>query len=128
MTDEPSPDSRVAALEQQLSQMLDTHRAALVQAGLRAEAARAGMVDLDGLKLLDARDVTLDALGEVVGGVGLMATMKRAKPWLFGMAGPAASSSHGASAPPAQTPGTRRATDMTHEEWRAARAELLRRR
>ncbi len=128
MTDEPAADDRVAALEQQMAQMQEAHRAALVRAGLRAEAIRAGMVDLDGLRLLDASEVTLDATGEVVGASGLMTAMKRAKPWLFGLAGPAASSSSGASAPPAQSPGSRRARDMTHDEWRAARAELLRRR
>ena len=125
MTDEPRPEDRVAALEQQLLQMQETHRQALVRAGLRAEAVRAGMVDLDGLRLLDAPDVTLDAAGDVVGGAGLMAALRRAKPWLFGLP---ASSSSAASAPPAQAPGTRKASDLTHDEWRAARAELLRRR
>ena len=128
MTDEPGAEDRVAALEQQLSQLQETHRAALVRAGLRTEAMRAGMVDLDGLRLLDASEVTLDATGEVVGAAGLMTAMKRAKPWLFGLPGPAASSSSAAHAPPAQSPSARRASDMTHDEWRAARAEMLRRR
>lgn len=128
MIDEAPPDGRIAALELQLTQLQETHRMALVRAGLRAEAVRAGMVDLDGLRLLDAPDVTVDASGDVVGGAGLMAAMRRAKPWLFGLAGPVASSSSAASAPPAQTPGTRKASELTHDEWRAARAELLRRR
>ena len=58
--DIPDPAARVAALEQQL---LDSH-ARVVQADLRTEAVRAGMIDLDGLKLLAADAVTLNAAGD----------------------------------------------------------------
>ena len=125
MTDEAIPDPRVAALEQRLAEMQEAHRTALLGVALRTEALRAGMIDLDGLKLVDSSGLTLDDNGEVVGGTALMSTMKRAKPWLFG--GGSASSSSAATAPPAQQPRQRRATDMTHDEWQAARAELLRR-
>lgn len=127
MSEEASPDDRVAALERQLAEMQASHRAALLRAGLRAEATRAGMVDLDGLKLVEAGELSLDDSGEVVGGPALMTSLKRAKPWLFGLPGAAASSSSAATAPPAQPPRQRRAPDMTHDEWQAARAELLRR-
>jgi hypothetical protein len=128
MSDETAPEDRVAALERQLVDMETAHRNALVRSGLRAEAIRAGMVDLDGLKLVDAGDLTVDEHGEVVGATALMTQLKRAKPWLFGLSGGASgSSSSAASAPPAQSPKPRRAPDMTHEEWRTARAELLRR-
>ncbi len=128
MTDEATQDERVAALERQLADVQETHRAALLRAGLRAEAMRAGMVDLDGLKLVDTSDVAVDEHGEVTGAATLMASVKRAKPWLFGLSGGAAgSSSSAASAPPAQPPKPRRAPDMTYDEWQTARAELLRR-
>ncbi len=127
MTDEETQDGdRVAALERRLVEMEEAHRGALLRAGLRAEAVRAGMVDLDGLKLVDAASVSLDGAGEVVGASALMANLRRAKPWLFGLHGGATSTST-ATAPPAQAPQPRRATDMTHDEWQAARAELLRR-
>lgn len=125
MSEEASPDERVAALERELADMREAHRAALLRAGLRAEATRAGMVDLDGLKLIDAAELSVDDNGEVVDGATLMAALKRAKPWLFGST--AGSSSSAASAPPATPPRQRRAPDMTHDEWQAARAELLRR-
>jgi hypothetical protein len=129
MSEEATPEQRVVALEQQLAELQATHRGALLNAALRSEALRAGMVDLDGLKLVDTQGLTLDDNGELAGASGLMTTMKRAKPWLFGLPGPgAASSSSAATAPPAQAPRQRRATDMTHEEWQTARAELLRRR
>ena len=127
MSDEANPEDRVAALEQQLAEVQASHRAALLRASLRAEASRAGMVDLDGLKLIDGGELALDDNGEVVGGAALMMSLKRAKPWLFGLSGGIASSSSAATAPPAQAPKPRRAADMTHDEWQAARADLLRR-
>ena len=85
---------------------------------------KAGMVDLDGLKLADTSVVTLNAAGEVVGAVALMAGLRRAKPWLFG----AASSSSVAAVPVAAGIQPKSATQMSHAEWQAGRKELLRRR
>lgn len=99
--------------------------ARLVRAELKVEALRAGMVDLDGLKLLDVADVRLNEQGEVMDGGAILAKLKRAKPWLFG--GPA-SSSAAANPPRPEPPRTRHANELSHEEWVAARAVLLRRR
>jgi hypothetical protein len=126
----PSPpesataDPRVETLERRIAELEATHRARLVRAELKAEAVRAGMVDLDGLKLVDLATVEVGDDGEVKGGEALMRALRRTKPWLFGQA----STSSTAAAPPATPPGPRRAMDMTHDEWRAARAELLRHR
>ena len=126
MTEEAIPDDRVAGLERQLADL--QHRAALLRVGLRAEAVRAGMVDLDGLKLVDTSGLEPDEHGEIGGAPALMAAMKRAKPWLFGLSAAAGGSTSSAVvAPPAQAPKQRRAQDMTYDEWQAARAELLRR-
>lgn len=97
-------------------------RARLLQAELRTEAARAGMVDLDGVKLIEAGSVKVDAGGGLVDGAALMAALRVSKPYLFGR-----SSSSGAVAPRAEPPRAKTAMEMTVEEWRAARAELLRR-
>ena len=99
-------------------------RARLVQAELRTEAIRAGMVDLDGVKLLDASSVVLGEAG-IEGGPALMARMREEKPWLFGRG---ASSSVGGRAPVVAPAKVKTAMEMSEEEWRAARAELLRRR
>ena len=98
-------------------------RARLLQAELRAEAARAGMVDLDGVKMVDLAKVVLDEAGGLRDGVGVMAALRAAKPYLFGR-----SSSSAAPLPKAEPPKVRTAMEMSVEEWRAARAELLRRR
>jgi hypothetical protein len=106
------------ALERQLHEAEIQSATRLRHAELKAEAMRAGIIDLDGLKLLDA-SAQADAEAHVV-----IAKLRRDKPWLFA---PASSSS--AASPPQAAPMKRKlATDMSVEEWRAARAELLRRR
>lgn len=117
-------ETRAAALERRLAELETQSRERLIRAELKAEAVRAGMVDLDGLKLVDAGAVSLDAAGEVQGATALMQSLRRAKPWLFS----GVSASSAATPPPAQAPRARRATEMTAEEWHAARADLLRRR
>ncbi len=97
----------------------------LIRAGLKAEAIRAGMVDLDGLKLLDLSEVKLDAHGEIADAPALLSQLKRVKPWLFGAA---MSSSVAAHPPRPEPPRMRHANELSHEEWVTARAALLRRR
>ena len=116
--------ARAAELERRLVEVQAQARARVVHAELKAEAVRAGMVDLDGLKLLDASSIKVNEAGEVEGAAMLLRDMRRAKPWLFG----AASSSSVAQAPGAQAPHAKLATEMGHEEWQAARRELLKRR
>jgi len=130
MSDEPNDPAtnwqmRAEAAEASLAQAEMHNTARLIRADLKAEAIRAGMVDLDGLKLLDISAITLNADGEVADAVGLLAKMKRAKPWLFGSA---ASSSAAVNAPRPEPPRTRHANELSHEEWLAARAALVRRR
>lgn len=115
---------RADALERELRATLDTARARTIRAELKAEAVRAGMVDLDGLKLIDPSELTMDDHGEVQGAASLMQTLRRTKPWLFAPV----SSSAASVPPPSAPPRARLATDMTLDEWRAARAEMLKRR
>ena len=117
-------EARAAALQRRLEEVEAQSRERLIKAELKAEAVRAGMVDLDGLKLVDPAALSVDEAGEVQGAATLMQSLRRSKPWLFS----GASTSSAATPPPAQAPRARRATEMTAEEWHAARAELLRRR
>jgi hypothetical protein len=116
-------EARAATLQRRLTELEAQSRERLIRAELKAQATRAGMVDLDGLKLVDASGLTVDEAGEVQGAAALMQSLRRTKPWLF--AGSSASSA--ATPPPAEPPRKRLATDMTAKEWLAARAELLRR-
>lgn len=115
---------RAEALEQQLAAVQRDTENRIVQAELRAEAVRAGIVDMDGLKLADVTRARLNGSGEVEGAADVIAQLRRSKPWLFA----GASSSSAASVPPAQAPRQKRAMEMDDSEWRAARSELLRRR
>lgn len=116
--------ARADALERQLAASHADTDARVIRAELKAEAIRAGMVDLDGLKLLDLAAVKLSPTGEVDGAGALMARMKRDKPWLFG----GVSSSSSSTPPPAQAPRKKLAKDMTDAEYRSARADLIKRR
>jgi hypothetical protein len=116
--------ARAETLERQLAASHAETDARVIRAELKAEAIRAGMVDLDGLKLLDLATVKLAPTGEVDGASALMARMKRDKPWLFG----GVSSSSSSTPPPAQAPRKKLAKEMTDVEYRAARADLIKRR
>jgi hypothetical protein len=115
--------SRADALEHQLATTLADTESRLVRAELKAEAIRAGMVDLDGLKLLDMTRLKLSKAGELEDVGTIMSRLRQAKPWLFG----AASSSSPATPPPAQSPRKKLATEMTDAEYRIARAALIKR-
>lgn len=125
MNDAEDWQARAQSAEAALSRVQAEAEARLIRAELKAEALRAGMVDLDGLKLLDAADLRLTDAGEVADAPAVLARLKRAKPWLFGVA---LSSSSAANPPRPEPPRTRHANDLSHEEWVAARAALLRRR
>lgn len=95
--------------------------ARIVRSELKAAALKAGMVDVDGLKLADLTKVKLNADGEVEGADELMADLKKAKPFLFG----AASSSNTNPVPPKVPPTAKSAMEMTPEEHKAARRALM---
>ena len=126
-TADPAQDdavARAAALERRLVEVEAAAQRRVVLAELKAEAVRAGMVDLDGLKLLDIAQIKVAETGEAADANGVIRELKRTKPFLFG----GASSSSTAGAPPAQSPKPRLATEMNFEEWQRARGELLKRR
>lgn len=126
MTDELEQDAAPEDLRVVVARMEAAEasmRERLLRAEMKVHAVRAGMVDLDGLKLMDLGGLALDEQGEVAGAEARMAELRRAKPWLFR----GASSSSLAAAPPAHPPRGRMATEMDEAEWRAARTEMLRR-
>ena len=92
----------------------------LIAASLRVEAIQAGMIDLDGLKLLDVSSLTLDENDNVANGRQLMQSLRQSKPWLFR----AASSSSASAAPSTRPARQKTAMEMTDEEYRAARNAL----
>lgn len=114
--------SRCEQLERELVQVKQKAESGLIKAHLQAEATKAGMIDLDGLKMLDLSRVTVTEDGEVQGGPALMEKVRKEKPWLFGNAFTSAPG----GAPPAQPPRQKLATEMSEAEYVAAREAILR--
>ena len=115
MTESEVPQEGAPDYEGDLARL----RMRVADAELRAEGARAGMRDLDALKMLsdEDRQAALDD-----GGAGKAVTkLRKEKPWLFTV-----STSAAARAPAVATVAPMNAMTMSHEEWRTARAALLR--
>lgn len=117
--------SRAETLERRLSEMQQQAGARLIRAELKAEAIRVGIVDPDGLKLIDISALKLNEDGEFESAAKLISEFKQAKPWLFEAH---RSSSSGSVAPRSSPPRQKLATEMTESEWRHARSVLLGRR
>jgi hypothetical protein len=119
---EPIPNDELdeRPIAEQIAKLRIDFQSRLIATNLRTEAVRAGMIDLDGLKLVELSSVRLDENDKIVGGRKMMAEIRRSKPWLFG---PPSTSS--AAVPPASLPVRQKtAMDMTDEEYAAARTAV----
>jgi hypothetical protein len=134
LTDEPTdtdaqedPDAdlraRLNKLERDSQESRRLNEQRLILAELKVEAMRANMIDLDGLQFLDMSHVRLNERGDVAEGAELIGRLKREKPWLFA----APSSSSTAKVPPSGPARQKLAKDMSHEEYRIARANIVKR-
>lgn len=112
-----------AAAEAKAAEAAQAASARVVRAEIKAAAIKAGMIDLDGLKMLDLSSVKLNEDGEVDGADALFDAAKKAKPYLFGDA--KTSSTQPTPKPAENKP--KSARDMTPEEYAAAKAALLKR-
>ena len=105
---------------------LRTHyEARLVNAHMRTEALRSGMIDVDGIKLADLSSVKLGSDDKLVGASDVIEALKRTKPWLFGVS---TSSSSAAIPPSSLPPRPKSALEMSDDEYHSARAALIARR
>ncbi len=107
-------------------------RERLLRAELRSEAIRAGIVDLDGLRLADTSVITFGEDGSIEGADSVISTLKTSKPYLFASgkdkASFGATTSPVARAPVPAAPELVDARSLTREQWQAERARLLSRR
>ncbi|MDE2473003.1 MAG: hypothetical protein KGL35_30905 [Bradyrhizobium sp.] len=90
----------------------------IIRAEVKAFAAKAGMIDLDGIKLLDLSALKLTEAGDVEGVEALIEAAKKAKPWLFGDA--KTSATEPAPRKPDARDQPKSAKDMSDEEFDAA--------
>ena len=95
----------------------------VIRAELKASALKAGMVDLDGLKLLDLSKVTLNDKNEIEGADALMADAKKSKPWLFTES---TNTSSTQTTPPPKSGDKKLATEMApgSDEYKTARRAI----
>ena len=91
----------------------------IITAELRRMADKAGLVDLDALKLFDTSAVKLDANGDVIVPDGFFDTARKAKPWAF-----QTSTSNPAPAPKPGAGPEKKFADMTPEERKVASRAL----
>jgi len=108
-----------AEMEAKVSMVSAAATEKLVRAELKAAAIKAGIVDLDGLRLADVSGVKLTDSGDVEGAEALIEKLKETKPYLF-----AAVSSTTTAKPPSQDPPkAKSAKDMTPDEFKSALAQ-----
>ena len=112
---------RLERLEREHQEFRRDSERRIVLAETKAEAIRAGMIDLDGLRFLDLNAIQPDADGGLGGITEAVTRLKSSKPWLFG----SPSSSSVARVPPSRPPRQKLATEMTNEEYRIARAKII---
>ena len=111
-------EEKIKAAEEKAAAERDAHRKAaddrILRAEMKAAAIKAGMIDLDGLKLADFTRVKLGENGEVEGADALIAALKEAKPYLFDAV---RSGTSDPAAPPPRNPSEpKKAKDMTKAE------------
>lgn len=90
----------------------------VIRAEMKAVAAKAGIVDLDALKLADLSKVTVDENGEVKGAAEVIEQLKKDKPYLFGDF--KGNTNNDNKAPPKKGDTPKKAGEMTDEEYKAA--------
>ncbi len=88
----------------------------IIRAELKAEAVKAGVVDLDVLKLVDLSKLKINDQGEVEGGAELIKQLKESKPHFFGSTN---STEKGGQPPKGGDGKPKKVTEMTPEERKA---------
>jgi chromosome segregation ATPase len=121
---------KLTEAEGKVTDALTKAQSKALMADLKVAAKDAGMIDLDGMKLLDSGKVELDENGELKNGEALMAALKEAKPFLFkSEATPDPkkkdNTSNPQNPPDPKPPTKKKATEMTDEEYQAARREVM---
>jgi hypothetical protein len=103
-----------ADAEKAVTEARSTADQRVIRAELKAAAVRAGIVDLDGLKLLDTSGVKLGDDGEVVIPGDFFDNAKKSKPYLFGQ-----STSQTQQPPRQEPPKKKSAREWSDDEMRA---------
>jgi hypothetical protein len=109
--------------EEGVSKVQQEANARIIRSELKAEAIKAGMIDLDGLKLADLTKVKLSETGDVEGAAELLTALKESKPYLFGAT---SNSSTPGNPPPPKSNEPQDVRSMSKEEYAKAKADAAR--
>jgi hypothetical protein len=112
--------------ETKIAEFSNSANQRIIRAELKAQAVKAGMIDLDGLKLLDTSTITIDKNGDIVIPDGFFEDAKKAKSYLFATTGADTGTTTQTKLAPKPATGTKSVVEMTDEEYAIARAELTR--
>lgn len=113
---------KLTEAEQKAADAAAKAKARSMMADLKVAAKDAGMVDLDGLKLLNTEELKVNDDGDVENAADVLAKLKEAKPWLFG--NPSNTSSPN-NPPPPKKPESKKGMEMDDAEWKQKQKELL---
>ncbi len=100
----------------------------VIRSELKAHALKAGIIDLDGLRLADASKLSLNDDGDVVGADALIETLRRDKPYLFSDARAGVSTGTTGQTQRTPLPATPTLVDvrtLSRDAWQAERDRLL---
>jgi len=114
-------DEAVAAVREEARQRI-------IQAEMKAHAIRAGIIDLDALRLADCAAVSIDEAGAVQGADQVMAVLQQQKPYLFSQthSPPPVETTAALQRPPAPSqPSSVDARTLSREAWQQERDRLL---
>ena len=103
----------------------------LIRSELQLRALQHGILDLDGLRLLDTRAISVGQDGNVLGAEEALASFRTSKPYLFNQGSlvvrPLTTTAR-ENAPPRAEPEPVDARQLSREQWQVERARLLARR
>ena len=103
----------------------------MIRSELQLRALQHGILDLDGLRLLDTATITIGVDGSVMGAEEALTSFRATKPYLFNQVLSAArplTTTARANAPPRAEPEPVDARQLSREQWQIERARLLARR
>lgn len=116
---------KVTEAETKSTETLTKAQQRTLNADLRVAATLAGMLDLDGLKLIDNSKIELDEEGNLKNGEALMTSLKETKTYLFSKEAPPppklpTSTSNPEPTPKPKDPKAKSAKDLSEAEWNHA--------